>query len=151
MPRLKTKGQKTLQSLRARGRNAEARREENTKFCARGSRRRGILLRRRDPRDSRGTANRANKQWGASSSYRHRGVSAKPVAARGIALVFGKLKCGHAVDATPRAMGEPGRAFAPFPIYSLGVKLRERSRVVSVIIFDKLVHSTCPYRRNKKS
>lgn len=49
--------------------------------------------------------------------------------------------------------GKPGssRPSAPSSIYSLGAKLRERCRVVSLIIFDKLVHSTCPRAEIKRT
>lgn len=129
------------------GRNTEARGEENT----------GVSCARVKPsRDSTRAAGPARRVVRINNgAHRCRIVIGvylpNVVSARGIALAHGKLKCERAVDATSRATGDPGRAFVPSPIYSLVVKLRERSRVVSVIIFDKLVHSTCPHRRNKKS
>lgn len=128
------------------GRNTKARGEENTGVsCAR-------VKSSRDSTRAAGPARRVVRI--NNGAHRCRIVIGvylpNVVSARGIALAHGKLKCGRAVDATSRATGDPGRAFVLSPIYSLVVKLRERSRVVSVIIFDKLVHSTCPYRRNKK-
>jgi len=78
---------------------------------------------------------RTNKQWGASSSYR--GVSAKP------ANRARSRKLKRAVDAW--------RVRSLRPVSDLLTSVRNCGNGAETIIFDKLVHSTCPCRRNKKS